>query len=40
VTPIFHKLSAGEDERSEIDSEISNLRARIEELEKKRATLI
>ena len=39
VTPIFHKLSKGEDERSEIDSEISRLRARIEELEKKRATI-
>lgn len=39
VTPIFHKLSAGEPVASEIDVEIASLRKRIEELEAKKAAL-
>jgi hypothetical protein len=33
ITPVLHKLSAGEDEAAEIDAEIEKLRAKIEELE-------
>jgi hypothetical protein len=38
ITPVFHRLSAA-DSADEIEAEISRLRARIEELEEKRAGL-
>ncbi len=37
ITPVFHKLSAGENKVAEIDAEIERLKARIAELEKQRA---
>jgi len=37
MTPVFHKLSAKEDGVAAIDSEIEELRRRIDELEKKKA---
>ncbi len=39
ITPVFHKLSSGELTTGKIDAEIEQLRARIEELETKRARL-
>ncbi|MBL8181163.1 MAG: hypothetical protein JNL64_06075 [Blastocatellia bacterium] len=39
VTPVFHKLSVGEDEAAEIDAEIAALRERLAELEARRASL-
>lgn len=39
ITPIFHKLSSGGTETAEIDSEIERLRARISELELKKAEI-
>lgn len=39
VTPVFHKLSASDDEAAELDAEIETLRARLAELEAKRARL-
>lgn len=39
VTPVFHKLSASEHGINEIDAEIKQLRARIAELESKRAAV-
>jgi len=39
VTPVFHKLSAGQPDSAEIDAEISRLKLRIEELEAKKRTL-
>jgi hypothetical protein len=39
VTPILHKLSAGDDPAAEIDAEIERLRSKIEELEEKKAAL-
>jgi hypothetical protein len=39
VTPILHKLSAGAPESAEIDAEIASLKARIEELEARKASL-
>jgi len=40
ITPVFHKLSHKETGTSEIDAEIDRLRARIAELEAKRAELV
>lgn len=37
MTPVFHKLSAGEDEAAEIDAEIAALREKLAELEARRA---
>lgn len=39
VTPVFHKLSAGEDKVAEIDAEIAVLRGKLAELETRRAAL-
>ncbi len=39
VTPVFHKLSAGEDKVAEIDAEIEKLKAQIAALEAKKAAL-
>ena len=39
ITPVFHKLSTSEDEAAEIDAEIEKLRAKIEELETRKAAL-
>jgi len=39
VTPIFHKLSAGEANVAEIDIEIASLKKRIEDLEVKKAAI-
>lgn len=39
ITPVFHKLSANEDEAAEIDSEIEKLKIRIADLEAKRVTI-
>jgi hypothetical protein len=39
MTPVFHKLSAGDAEVAEIDAEIEKLKARIEQLEDKKANL-
>lgn len=39
VTPVFHKLSAGEDKVAEIDAEIAVLREKLAELETRRAAL-
>jgi hypothetical protein len=39
VTPVFHKLSAGDDEAEEIEAEIEKLKAKIEELEVRKAKL-
>ncbi|MBX3296091.1 MAG: hypothetical protein KF762_10310 [Acidobacteria bacterium] len=36
VTPVFHRLSTGEDEVEKIDEEIAALKQRIEELEKRK----
>lgn len=40
MTPVFHKLSSTGDEAAEIDAEIEQLRARILELETKKAALV
>lgn len=40
VTPVFHKLSAGEPDVADIDAEIEGLRSRIAELERQKADLI
>jgi uncharacterized membrane protein YoaK (UPF0700 family) len=40
MTPVFHKLSQKETGVAEIDAEIEKLRARIAELEQKRADLV
>ena len=40
ITPVFHRLSASDDEAAEIDAEIEKLRAKIEELEARKAALI
>lgn len=37
VTPVFHRLSVGEDEVEKIDEEIAALKQRIEELEKRKS---
>jgi hypothetical protein len=37
VTPVFHRLSAGENEVEKIDEEIAALRQRIEQLEKRKS---
>lgn len=39
VTPVFHRLSSGEDNTAKIDAEISALKKRIEELEAKKAAM-
>ena len=39
ITPVFHKLSSSGDEAAEIDAEIEKLRAKIEELEMRKAKL-
>jgi hypothetical protein len=39
ITPVFHKLSAGEDEAAEIDVEIEKLKMRIVKLEERKAGL-
>lgn len=39
TTPVFHKLSSSDDEAAEIDAEIEKLRAKIEELELRKAEL-
>lgn len=39
MTPVFHKLSAGKSDISAIDAEIDELRQKIEELERKKASL-
>lgn len=39
VTPVFHKLSGQKPEAEEIDAEIARLKARIEELENKKAEI-
>jgi hypothetical protein len=39
VTPVFHKLSAGEPTAREIDDEIVELKVKIELLEKKKLAL-
>jgi hypothetical protein len=39
ITPVFHKLSAAETGIAAIDTEIEKLRARIEELERRRADI-
>jgi hypothetical protein len=39
ITPVFHKLSASEDEAAEIDAEIERLKAKIAELEVRKAAL-
>jgi hypothetical protein len=40
ITPIFHKLSHGEPDVAEIDAEIAVLRAKIEELEARKASFV
>jgi len=40
MTPVFHRLSAGQDDVAEIDEEIANLKNRISELEAKRVELV
>ena len=39
ITPVFHKLSAGEDKAAEIDAEIIALREKLAELETRRSAL-
>ncbi len=39
VTPVFHKLSAGEASVADLDAEIDGLRSRIAELERQKAEL-
>lgn len=39
MTPVFHKLSAGDDEAAEIDAEIDKLKAQITELEERKSAL-
>ncbi len=39
MTPVFHKLSAGDDEAAEIDAEIERLRKQLAELEAKKALI-
>ncbi len=39
ITPVFHKLSAGEQKIADIDAEIEELKRRIDELEKQKSEL-
>lgn len=39
VTPVFHKLSASDDEAAELDAEIEALRTKLAELESRRAAM-
>lgn len=39
MTPVFHKLSAGDDEAAEIDAEIAALREKLAELEERKSKL-
>lgn len=39
MTPVFHKLSSGDDEMAELDAEITALREKLAELEARRAGL-
>lgn len=39
ITPVFHKLSSGEKGAAEIDAEIEELRAKIEQLETRKAVM-